>query len=200
MRGRVKTIVVGSLAAAVVLGGVFIPTSYAATANTTINVAVGSAISISTLGSVNLDITPTSSGSASSASDTVTVSTNDTAGYTLQLADADSSDTLTSGTNTIAASTGTLAIPVTLAVNSWGFRVDSSTLAFGAGPTTAQTNAASLTGKWAAVPVSGSADTIKSTTAVASGDTTTVWYGADVDSTVPNGTYTDTVTYTATAN
>jgi len=167
--------------------------------NTVINAAIGSTISISTGGTVSLSITPTGSGSATSASDTVTVSTNNATGYTLQLADSDATVTLTNGANTIGAATGTFAAPASLGVNTWGYRIDGAGT-FGAGPTSSQSNVASLSGTWAAVPASGSPVTIKTTGSTASGDTTTVWYGASANTTKPNGTYTDTVTYTASTN
>lgn len=167
------------------------------TAGTTINATVSSVISMTTSGTVALAITPTGSGSASSASDTVSVSTNNTAGYNLQLADSDATNTLANGGNTIAAASGTFAAPAAMAVNTWGYRVDGAGT-FGAGPTAAQTNVASLAGTWAGVPVSGSPHTIKSTSSVATNDTTTVWYGARVDTSKPNGIYTGTITYTAT--
>ena len=121
--------------------------------NTVINAAIGSTISISTSGTVTLNITPTASGSATSASDTVSVSTNNATGYTLQLADADATVTLTNGGNTIAAASGTFAAPAALGVNTWGYRIDGAGT-FGAGPTSAQSNVASLSGTWAAVPAS----------------------------------------------
>jgi len=199
MSVRAKTIVVGSISAALIVGSVFIPTSYAATSNTIVNVNVGSAISISTSSTVALAITPASGGSASSASDTVSVSTNNTTGYKLQLADSDSTNTLTSGANAISAASGTFAAPAALGVNSWGYRIDNAGN-FGAGTTTAKTNTSSLGGTWTKVPVSGAPDTVKSTNTTAANDTTTVWYAANVDTTLPNGTYSDTVTYTATTN
>lgn len=176
-----------------------VPAVYAATdtKNTVINASVGSVISMSTSSTVTLNITPTGSGSATSASDTVTVSTNNTLGYTLQMSDSDATNTLASGGNTLAATTGTFASPAAMGTNRWGFRVD-GVGSFGAGPTSAQTNAASLTGLWAAVPVLASPAQIKSTSTTATNDSTTIWYGAFVNSSTPNGTYTGTVTYTAT--
>jgi hypothetical protein len=47
--------------------------------NTTINANLGSTISITTSGSVALNVTPVSGGSQTSASDTVSVSTNNSA-------------------------------------------------------------------------------------------------------------------------
>ncbi|MBW4062073.1 hypothetical protein HJC99_05875, partial [Candidatus Saccharibacteria bacterium] len=45
-----------------------------------------------------------------------------------------------------------------------------------------------------------SPNTLKTTSGTASNDTTTVWYGVAADTTQPSGTYTNSVTYTATAN
>ncbi len=87
-----------------------------------------------------------------------------------------------------------------MSVNTWGYRVDGIG-GFGAGPTSAQSSAA-ISGsiKFAAVPATGSPNTIKTTTGTASSDTTSVWYGIAANTTQPNGTYTNSVTYTATAN
>lgn len=196
-----KISLLAGVAMAVAGVSVLTPAAFAAsnTANTTINANIASTISISTSGTVNLGITPTAAGSASSASDTVSVSTNNGGGYNLQLADTDATTNLVNGSNTIAASSGTFGSPTALANNTWGYRVDGAGT-FGSGPTAAQSNQASLSGTWAGVPASGSPVTLKSTSAAATADTTTVWYGAKADTTKPNGTYTDTVTYTATTN
>ena len=197
-----KTSILAGVATVIATVGVLTPAAFAAVSNsasTVINANIGSTISISTSGTVNLAITPTASGSASSASDTVSVSTNNSLGYNLQLADSDATTNLVNGASTIAASSGTFASPATLANNTWGYRVDGAGT-FGAGPTSAQTNQSSLSGTWAGVPASGSPATLKSTSTTATADTTTVWYGAKADTTKPNGTYTDTVTYTATTN
>lgn len=203
MNKKLKSVIISGAAVSVGATGLLVPTAFAASqsANTVINATIGSTISISTSGTVTLAITPTGSGSATSASDTVSVSTNNSTGYKLTLIDADTNTNLVNGGNNIAASTGTFASPIaTLANNSWGYRVDNAGT-FGAGPTSAQTNQASLTGKYAGVVASsGTADTLKTTATTASADTTTVWYGAMADTTKPNGTYTDTVVYTATTN
>lgn len=198
MNKKLKTLVIGSAVFSLAVGSVAMPAAYAAsnTANTVVNAVIGSVISISSAGPVNLNITPTASGSATSASDTVTVSTNNEPGYTLQIADSDATTTLTKGSDTIAATSGTFAAPAAMSANSWGFRIDAAPFT-GTG-TTAETNVASFTNNnWAAVPDSGSPATIKTTSSTAINDTTTVWYGAFVNSSKPNGTYTDTVTYTA---
>ena len=183
-----------------VVGLAFSPViASAATANTVINATLGSTISVTTSTPVAISLTPTAGGVVSSSSDTVSVSTNNTSGYTLTLEDNDATTTLVSGANSIAAHSGTQASPTTLANNTWGYRVD-SVGGFGAGPTSAETNNGSSSTIWAGVPATGSPNTLKTTSSTASNDTTTVWYGVKVTSSQPNGTYTDTVTYTATTN
>jgi len=174
-------------------------TASAATADTVINATVNKVISLSSVSPVVLSMTPTASGVVSSASDTVTVSTNSTAGYTLTLMDVDATTSLQSGGNNITAHAGTQASPTALANGTWGYRVV-GVGGFGASAYTGETDAGSSTSTWAGVPANGSANTLKTTAVTASNDTTTVWYGAKVTSSQPNGIYTDTVRYTATAN
>lgn len=169
------------------------------TANTTINANVGSAISITTSTTVTINLTPTAGGVVSSSSDTVTVNTNNATGYNLTLADSDTNTNLVSGGNNIAAHSGTFASPTTLANNTWGYRIVNAG-GFGAGAYSGETNQASSTSTWAGVPSSASPTTVKTTGSSASNDVTTVWYGVNATSSQANGTYTDTVTYTATTN
>lgn len=173
----------------------------ALTTSTTISSVISPVISVFTSsGTVNANVTPTGSGAQTIASDTVTVSTNDSAGYTLTLAETGASSTLTSGSNTIPASTGTQTSPIAMLANTWGYRVD-GVGGFGAGPTSGQSSTAiSGTIKFAAVPATASPNTIKTTSGVASNDTTTVWYGVAANTSQASGTYTNSVTYTATTN
>lgn len=172
----------------------------ASTASTTVSSVISPVISLlTTNGTVDINATPTGAGVQTIASDTVTVSTNDSAGYTLQLGETGASGTLTSGSNTIAASTGTQTTPVAEIASSWGYRVDSLG-GFGAGPTSAVSNQAIGALKFAAVPATGSPNTLVTTATTASNATTTVWYGVAANTSVPSGTYTNSVTYTATTN
>ncbi|HXE10432.1 MAG TPA: hypothetical protein VN554_03340 [Verrucomicrobiae bacterium] len=172
----------------------------ALTASTTVSSNIGAVISLfTTSGTVNVDVTPTGSGAQTIASDTVTVSTNDPSGYTLTLAETGASTDLVSGGNTIPHSSGSQASPTAMTANTWGYRVDGIG-GFGAGPTSAQSSAAIGAIKFAAVPATGSPNTIKTTSGVASNDTTSVWYGVAANTTQPFGTYTNSVTYTATAD
>ena len=167
-------------------------------ANTTINASIGSAISVSTGSTVAISLTPTSGGIVSSNSDTVTVNTNNAAGYALTLADSDATTDLVSGSDTIGAHAGTQASPTALANNKWGYAV--AGVGGFDGSYSAETNNASSASAWAGVPASGSPNQLKSTSSTATNDTTTVWYAVKATSAQPGGTYSDTVTYTATTN
>lgn len=190
-----------ALAGIAVLALLAIPAiANAATASTTVSSTISPVISLlSSNGTVNINATPTGSGVQTIASDTVTVSTNDTAGYTLKLGETGASGALVSGGNSIAAVSGTQASPVAETANTWGYRLD-GVGGFGAGPTSAVSNVAISSAKFAAIPATASPDTLKTTSSTASNDTTTVWYGVAVNTSQPTGTYTNSVTYTATAN
>lgn len=194
---------------AFVFGGVFsllsailapiVASAATSTSSTTINATVAATISMTSGTTVNIGLTPTTGGVVSSASDTVSVSTNNTTGYTLSVANTDANTNLVSGANTIAAHAGTQASPTALAVNTWGYRV------VGVGGFTgtaysAETNNGSSTSTWAGIPAAGSGNVLKTTSAVASADTTTVWYAVRANSTKAAGTYTDSITYTAVTN
>jgi len=172
----------------------------AASANTTVSSDLSAVISVSSSGTVTDNVTPSGGGVQTIASDSVSVSTNDSSGYTLQIAETTGASALTSGSNTIPATAGTWAAPAVMAVNTWGYRVDGDG-SFSAGITSPQSSAAiSGTINFAAVPATASPRTIKTTSGTASNDVTTVWYGVAANTTQPSGTYTNGVTYTATAN
>lgn len=158
-------------------------------------------ITMETDSTVSLPVTPTDSGVYTIAEDVVEVTTNSSEGYTLQLASASLSENgLVGDDDTIETSSGTTASPVTLASNRWGFRVDGFD-GFGMGPTTPVTNQSSSALTFAGIPLSGSPITINTTSEEAtSGDSTSVWYGIHVNNSVPAGTYTATVVYTAVMN
>jgi hypothetical protein len=131
---------------------------------------------------VAIAVTPTAGGAeGTAADDTVSVTSNDPDGYNLTIAN-DATTTMAGPAGaTLAASAGTFASPVALANNTWGYRLSGFTAS-----------------TYAGVPASGSAQNIKSTTAVASNEQTVVSYNVKVDTTKPAGAYSDTVTYTAT--
>lgn len=146
--------------------------------------------------------------------DTVSVSTNNSTGYTLKLIDGDTSNALCitpGGSCTgIPATSATSATPALMSgANQWGYHIDDGTTtwcstasncASGLGlPSTSA--ATSTTVKFALVPLSsGTADTLKVTSTTASSDTTPIYYAVNVDPTQPSGTFKDDVVYTATVN
>lgn len=203
VRQQVKLTAWALVAVAVVTAPITVSAA-STTANTTINATIGSVISMTTASPVAISLTPTGSGVVSSASDTVTVSTNNSTGYNLTVADSDATTSLTSGANNLTATTGTKAAPIALTNGTWGYAVASGTTGIGTNgfdaSYSAESNSTSSTTKWAGMPASGSPVTLKSTTTTASNDALTVWYAARVSTAQPTGTYTDTVTYTATTN
>ena len=196
---RRKRLVIGGMVSLLLASTPVIASAASNSSTTTVSATVTAVISISTSTTVNISLTPTSGGVVSSASDSVSVSTNNTAGYNLTLADSDATTSLTSGGNTITAHSGTFASPTALTAGKWGYRIVGAG-GFTAGAYSGETNQGSSTSTWAGVPATGSAVTVKSTASTATNDTTTVWYGVKVDSSQPTGTYSDTVTYTATTN
>jgi hypothetical protein len=188
---------VNMTALAAIAGVVAVPVGVSAvTANSSVEAAVASVISVTSSGTVPISVTPSGAGVVSAnASDTVSVDSNDSDGYNLTLSSSDATATMagfkddgtTSNGSTLAVTSGSYGTPAAMSANSWGYRVDSLG-AFGA-PGTAT---------YAGVPINSAAQNIRSTTATASGEVTTVKYAVKVDTSKPNGIYKDTVTYTAT--
>ena len=152
-------------------------------------------------GNVSLNVTPTPSGSCTIQSDTASVETDDTNGYTLTLADNGTNTSLVNGAKSISAGSGTFASPATLSNNNWGYRVDGLG-SFGSGPTSSQSNVSSTSNLFAAIEASNAAaDTIATSSGAADpAVSTTVWYGVCADTSVTSGSYATQVTYTAVAN
>lgn len=161
----------------------------------------GCGITITSDGTVSLNVTPGGSTTCTVQSETVGVNTQSTTGYTVTLSDTDADNSM-AGSNggTITAANGTYASPSALTANKWGYRVDNRG-SFGAGPTSAVTNAGVPSATFARTPALGSADTIISSNGPANPTAnTTVWYGLCANSSLPSGTYTDDVIYTAVVN
>ena len=158
-------------------------------------------ITLSSSGTVNANVTPSGSGKCTVQNDSVSVLTDNPSGYNLSITTSGTNTSMTSGGNSISASSGTAATPVTLAMNTWGYRVD-TVGGFGAGPTSVQTNGSVPTVKFAKVPASnGTPDTLATTAATANPAViTTVWYGVCATTSQPSGTYAATITYTAVTN
>lgn len=157
-------------------------------------------ISITTSDIVNINLQPTTSSVYSIQKDSVIVTTNSPLGYTLSLqSNSASSTSLVNSTHSLTASSGTPASPAPLQVNTWGYRLDGQA-GFGGGPTNAATNASSSSLTFAGITLSGAPQIIysKNTESAIGGDTIDVWYGTRANTSVPAGTYSQTVVYTAT--
>lgn len=158
-------------------------------------------ITLTSSGSLALNVTPAAGGRCTIQTDPVSVQTEDSNGYTLSLTTSTPTTAMTNGAHTISATTGTQASPQLLGVNQWGYRVD-NLAAFGAGPTNAVGNGPIPGSSFAGVPASNATpDVLANSAALANPAVTTqVWYGLCADPTTVAGTYTNQVTYTAIGN
>ncbi len=190
----------GFLASIITLGSPALATPYGGGSYGNCYYGGSCSISLSTSGNINLALTPTSSGVYSIQNDPIVVITDNPTGYAVSL-ESDSAGTaaLVNGANTLNPGSGTPAAPAQLAVNTWGYRVDGQA-AFGAGPTSAVTSAASSSLSFAGLTLNGASQQLYSSGAAtaAGGDTINVWYGVRADTTKPAGTYQRIVVYTAT--
>ena len=157
-------------------------------------------LTLSSSTTTNVDIVPSAGGKCSVQGNTVSVLTDNTTGYNLTMTTSGTNTSLT-GPGSITALSGTAASPISLANNKWGWRVDGLS-GFGAGPTNTLSSGSIPAVTFAGVPASnGTPATLASTSGPANpAATTTVWFGACADATIPSGAYTATVTFTAVTN
>lgn len=162
-------------------------------------------LTLTSSGTVSVNITPAASAKCTIQKDTVGVLTDSTTGYTLTFVDSNASNNFvgaSSGT-IISAVSGTRTSPVVLTANKWGYRIDDAGAlgtGFGNSGTTASTNIAPPALLFAAVPTTGSHMLATSTGAANPTVNTSVWYGVCADASIPADTYSDAVTYTAVIN
>lgn len=158
-------------------------------------------ITIGSSSNVSVNVTPSSSGSCTIQNDSVSVLTSSSTGYSLTMVDSSTNTSLLKGSDSIASTTATQASPSALSANTWGYRVDGIG-GFGSGPTSAQNNTSMGATTFAGVPANnGTPATIASTSVPANpAVVTSVWYGVCANTSVPNGTYTTQITYTAVVN
>jgi hypothetical protein len=163
-------------------------------------------ISLTSTGTVDISVTPTSGGSCSIASDKVTVDTYDSNGFTLTLNNSYSSNSLNNAADNTqsipAISSASLAFPAPLTANAWGYRVDGSG-GFGSTTTIPVSNVSPTSTTFAPTPsLGGTPDQIRTTTVVAHPAVDTlVWYGVCANTNnLKSGSYTSGVIYTAVTN
>jgi hypothetical protein len=158
-------------------------------------------LTLSTSGTVNVNVVPTVSGVCTVHDDSVLIETNDPDGYAVTFTTTTTNTNMVSGSDNITRSTASESSPAALTMGKWGYRVDGVS-GFGSGPASDQDSSSIPGVTFAGVPASNeSPDTIASSVTTAlSGDTVPVWYGVCADISVPTGTYTVQVIYTAVAN
>ncbi|MEO6109718.1 MAG: hypothetical protein ABIP50_01765 [Candidatus Saccharimonadales bacterium] len=131
-------------------------------------------ISLATNGSINIPITPSTSGVLGTNSSVVTVTSTDVVGYKLYVR-ALSSSNLTNGAAVLGASANITG--AALATNTWGYNIDASANFIGA--TTSDQLVRTRSGPYK------------------TGDVTTFTYGVKIDLAKPAGLYSTTIMYTA---
>lgn len=205
MRALTYRLVASSLVVAGAVGLVAGPVASAVTTGTTtVQAQVGYTISMDSVtpGTTTLAIAPVAGGSETSASTAVTVTTNDSLGYTLT--HSSGSATLVNGASTIPSTTGTWTTPIALANNTWGYGIASGTTGLTPGSNgfdasyAVITNQTSAAAKFAAMPTTPTA--VRATSTTASSDVTTFWFAAKADNTIASGNYTATISYSVAGN
>jgi hypothetical protein len=158
-------------------------------------------ITLTDTGVPTLTVVPTPAGVCSVQSDTVSVLTDSTTGYSLTMTTSTTNNAMQGATTSLPTSSGTSSAPTTLAVNTWGYRVD-GLASFGTGPTTSQSSGSVPSVTFAGVPASNQSSTqvAYSNSPANPAQDTKAWYGICADSSVPADTYSVTVIYTAVTN
>ena len=163
------------------------PTSAASqSATTTVNVTIDPVISITASPNIEMDITPTTSGQFITANGNVVISTNNVKGYTTYI----TSNTTETSLKQPAAAGVSAVIPTvsasgtTISGNGWGWSNDAS-----------QFNPVKATGT-----TDNSTVFSRTTSATPTGDNKTLTIGASATTSMPSGTYSNTLLLTAVTN
>ena len=163
------------------------PTSAASqSATTTVNVTIDPVISITASPNIEMDITPTASGQFRTANGNVVISTNNVKGYTTYI----TSSTTETNLKQPAATGVSAVIPTvsasgtTISGNGWGWSNNAS-----------QFNPVKATGT-----TDNSTVFSRTTSATPTGDNKTLTIGASATTSVPSGTYSNTLLLTAVTN
>lgn len=163
------------------------PTSAASQiATTTVNVRIDPTIAISATPNIDINITPTASGQFQTGDGRVSISTNNTKGYTTYItsstADTDLKQPSSAGVSTTIPSV--TASANTISGTAWGWSNDAT-----------QFNPVKVAGT-----TDNSAVFSKTTTATPTGDNKTLTVGASATTSVPEGAYSNTLLFTAITN
>ena len=192
-KGRVLAGMSGAVMV-LVLGAMLFPSLPTAVqaeeSGSTANLNVESAVAISLPDTVAIDVTPTPDGTFSSSNVKLSVSTNNNSGYVLSFATTGKDNHMHSQnqatTETIAPVSGSVT-QAKFANNTWGYNLRA-----------ASEGDANDNTEYQAVPESG--DTALKTTSAPSNDSYNLTFGAKVNTSIPSGTYTNTVAVSVVAN
>ena len=156
----------------------------------TANLNVESAVAITLPDTVAIDVTPTQDGAFSSSNVKLSVSTNNNSGYALSFATTGDDNHMHSQnqatTETIAPVSGSVT-QAKFANNTWGYNLRA-----------ASEGEANDKTEYQAVPTNN--DTVLKTTSAPSNDSYNLTFGAKVNTSIPSGTYTNTVAVSVVAN
>ena len=133
------------------------------------------------------DVLPTPSGATTTATADLTITTSDSAGYSLYLYSSDGDNSLrpkiSANTSSITATAGDVGLTLSsLKPNTWGYNLGTEA------PTDSTTYSAVPTDNSAPIQTKDTSDTNSAN------DTYTLSFGAKVDTTIPSGTYTGALT------
>ena len=171
----------------------FMLSSLAHADNVVVNAEIQSVLAITAPSNLDLNIMPSSTGALTSGEVEVNVTSNNATGYTLSMSASTDNTALTNTetSDTINSTTNASESPNTLSANTWGWY-----------PSSLSTNPGSSTGNYQfiAIPAVSSAATVKTTAAPSTNDISTVSFGVSVDTSIPAGTYANTVVFSAIAN
>ena len=192
-KGRVLAGMSGAVMV-LVLGAMLFPSLPTAVqaeeSGSTANLNVESAVAITLPDTVAIDVTPTPDGTFSSSNVNLSVSTNNNSGYALYFATTGDDNHMHSQnqatTETIAPVSGSVT-QATFANNTWGYNLRA-----------ASEGDANASTQYQAVPTSG--DAALKTTSAPSNDSYNLTFGAKVNTSIPSGTYTNTVAVSVVAN
>ena len=170
-------------------------------------------IDITSADDLTLTVEASPTGALASANDTVNIKTNSPSGYKLYVSSSTNDnniyqggDSSTSSSGYFYPTTGSAATPVKLTQNTWGFALDKSS------GTSYSANFADISNyntgtsipthdsTWAAVPVVANPTPIGENdedNLSSGGDDYTIYYGVNASTTLPDGSYSTTVKYTA---
>jgi len=209
MNNQLKKVVLSVLVFALTIGGILVAPQFADAQSAYSSGSYGTCtynscgITLGADASVAANVTPAAGTTTCSVGKgEIQVTTQSSTGYTLTMTDSDTDTSLKNGTTgTISATSGTAASPTALTANKWGYRVDGIN-GFGAGPTSIVSNGAIPTLNFATIPASSAAPDIIATTTVAADPYTStfVYFGVCANPTLPNGAYSDAVTYSVVVN